>query len=63
METKQLDTLIAEAHAIFNATSIYEVVDLENRQAAIDFLNKTYKNTNRKSINRYLDLVEQVNAT
>lgn len=60
METKRIDELIAEAHSIFDATSIYEVIDLENRQAAVDFLKKTYKNPKNESINRYLDLVERV---
>jgi hypothetical protein len=62
MKTKQIDELIAEAHTIFNATSIYEVIDLENRQAAVIYLNKTYKNPTSESINQYLDLVETVNS-
>lgn len=63
MVTKQIDELIADAHAIFNTTSIYEVIDLENREAAVEFLNKTYKNPNRESINQYLDLIERVNSS
>lgn len=62
MKTKQIDELIAEAHAIFSATSIYEVIDLENRHAAVDFLNKTYRNPTSESINQYLDLIERVNS-
>jgi len=62
METKRIDKLIAEAHSIFDATSIYEVIDLENRQAAVDFLKKTYKNPKNESINQYLDLVERVDS-
>ena len=62
MKTKQIDELIAEAHAIFNGTSIYEVIDLGNRQAAVEFLNKTYKNPTSESLNQYLELVERVNS-
>ena len=63
METKRTDQLIAEAHSIFSATSIYEVVDLDNRQDAVDFLNKTYKNPKAESINQYLDLIERVDSS
>ena len=63
MVTKRIDELIADAHAIFNATSIYEVIDLENREAAVELLNETYKNPNRESINQYLDLIERVNSS
>lgn len=63
MVTKKIDELIAEAHAIFNGTSIYEVIDLENREAAVEFLNKTYKNPKRESVTQYLDLIERVNSS
>ena len=58
--TKQVDTFIAMAHSIFNAASIYEVIVLENRQSAEDFLNRVYKNPDKKLVKEYLDLVERV---
>jgi hypothetical protein len=43
--------------AIFVATSVYEVVDLENTEAAIIFLKETYDNPEPWKINRYLRVV------
>jgi hypothetical protein len=44
MSTDKIEFLVDQAHKIFNRTSIYEVSDLLNRQAAIDFLNDRYSN-------------------
>ena len=62
MEEKRIDVLIEKAHAIFSHTSIYEVIDLENRQAAEEFLKKTYNCPEDEKINEYLDILEVVKA-
>jgi hypothetical protein len=32
--------LVEEAHAVFNATAVFEMVDMNDRQSAEDFLYK-----------------------
>jgi hypothetical protein len=59
LETDTIEKLIDEAHSIFSATSIFEVIDLD-KQAAIDFLSKTYDNPEAESIDRYLGVVDQL---
>jgi hypothetical protein len=60
MSTDKIEFLVDQAHKIFNRTSIYEVSDLLNRQAAIDFLNDRYSNPDPELINRYLAIVDQL---
>lgn len=60
MKEQKVDLLIDNAHNIFNATSIYDVIDLDNRQEAETFLIKRYNNPDKISINRYLDIVEKI---
>jgi len=36
MDTDEIEILVNEAHAIFGATSVYEVIDLENTEAERD---------------------------
>jgi hypothetical protein len=60
METIRVDILIDMAHSIFSDSSVYEVMDLENRQSAEDYLNKTYDYPEKEKINKYLELVESI---
>ena len=46
MDTDEIDILVNEAHAIFGATSVYEVIYRENKEA--------YDNPNSDNIDRYL---------
>ena len=38
--TDEISELVEEAHAIFNATTVSEVMDMRDRQSQEDFLNK-----------------------
>ena len=40
--TDEISELVEEAHAIFNATTVTEVMDMKDRQSQEDFLNKIY---------------------
>jgi hypothetical protein len=52
--------LVEEAHAIFNATTVSEVMDMGDRQSQEDFLNKTYNNPGVEAISSYLDVVKRL---
>ena len=56
----RIDYLVDQAHRIFSLTSIYEVCDLLNKQAAVDFINDRYSNPDPELVNRYLALVDQL---
>jgi hypothetical protein len=62
MENDRIHDLINEAHTIFNKTSIFEVIDLVNEQAAKDFLKKEYDNPDDNSIAQYLSIVNEINT-
>ena len=38
--TDEISELVEEVHAIFNATTVSEVMDMRDRQSQEDFLNK-----------------------
>ena len=38
--TDEISELVEEAHAIFSATTVTEVMDMRDRQSQEDFLNK-----------------------
>ena len=42
--TDEISELVKEAHTIFNATTVSEVMDMRDRQSQEDFLNKIYNN-------------------
>ena len=48
--TDEISELVEEAHAIFNVTTVSEVMDMRDRQSQEDFLNKTYNNTGTEAI-------------
>jgi hypothetical protein len=58
--TDEISELVEEAHAIFNATTVSEVMDMRDRQSQEDFLNKIYNNSGVEAINRYLDVVKRL---
>ncbi len=58
MRTDKIELLVNEAHAIFNATSVFEVIDIDH-QAARDFLNKTYNNPRAGVVDQYLNVVRK----
>lgn len=60
METDEIDMLVNEAHAIFGATSVYEVIDSESKEEAIEFLNEVYGNPGSDIIDRYLDVTDRL---
>ena len=58
--TDEISELVEEAHAIFNATTVTEVMDMRDRQSQEDFLNKNYNNPGVDAIDRYLDVVRRL---
>ena len=58
--TDKISELVEEAHAIFNATTVSEVMDMRDRQSQEDFLNKNYNNPEPETINSYLDVVKRL---
>jgi hypothetical protein len=58
--TDEISELVEEAHAIFNATTVSEVMDMRDRQSQEDFLNKIYNNPEPEAINSYLDVVKRL---
>jgi hypothetical protein len=58
--TDEISELVEEAHAIFNATTVSEVMDMRDRKSQEDFLNKIYNNPEPEAIDRYLDVVKRL---
>jgi len=58
--TDEISELVEEAHAIFNATTVSEVMDMRDWQSQEDFLNKIYSNPGVEAINSHLDVVERL---
>jgi hypothetical protein len=58
--TDEISELVEEAHAIFNATTVSEVMDMRDRQSQEDFLTKIYNNPEPEAFNRYLDVVKRL---
>ena len=58
--TDEISELVEEAHAIFNATTVSEVMDMRDRQSQEYFLNKFYGNPEPEAINFYLDVVKRL---
>ena len=54
-----IEQLINEAHAIFNATLVYEVIDLDD-QAAREFLMEAYGNPKPELIDQYLEVIDKL---
>jgi len=48
--TDEISELVEEAHAIFSATMVSEVMDMRDRQSQEDFLNKIYNNPGTEAI-------------
>jgi len=59
MSTDKIEKLVGEAHAIFDDTSILEVIDLDEGSAR-DVLNKFYGRPEGVLIDRYLDVLEKL---
>ncbi|TKB23115.1 hypothetical protein FCL47_23885 [Desulfopila sp. IMCC35006] len=59
MHTDETEKLVDEAHAIFNATSIHEVIDLD-KPAARAFLMKAYGNYDSALIDQYLEVIDKL---
>ena len=58
MSNSEIEKLVDEAHSIFNLTSIYEVIDLDE-QAARLFLAKTYGKSDTL-IDQYLKVIKKL---
>ncbi len=51
--------LVEEAHEIFSATSVIEVINLD-KPSAQEVLNKAYGNPGTENIDRYIDVIERL---
>jgi hypothetical protein len=60
--TDKISELVEEGHAIFNATTVSEVMDMRDRQSQEDFLNTTYNNPGTEAIDRYLGVVKRLDS-
>jgi hypothetical protein len=58
--TDEISELVDEAYAIFNVTTVSEVMDMRDRQSQEDFLNKVYNNPEPEAINLYLDVLKRL---
>ena len=56
----EISELAEEAHAIFNATTVSEVMDVRDRKSQEDFLNQIQINPVPEAIARYLDVVKRL---
>ena len=61
--TDEISELVEEAHTIFNATTVSEVMDMRDRQSQEDFLNKIYNNPGTEAIDSYLAVVKRLDHT
>ncbi len=59
MRIHKIADLIEEAHKIFNAMSIFEVIDLD-RVAARKVLAEIHNSPESEEIERYLDVVDDL---
>jgi len=57
--TDEISELVEEAHVLFSATTVTEVMDMDDRQPQKDFLNKVYCCPEIEKINWYLDVVKR----
>lgn len=60
MTDDQIEGLIEQAHGIFGKTSIYEVVDIEDRQTAIKTLVEFYSPVRKDDLDKYLSIIDQL---
>ncbi len=58
--TDEISERVEEAHAIFDATTVFEVMDMRDRKSQEDFLNKIYNNPEPEVINLYLDELKRL---
>jgi len=60
MEDDILEKLIWQAHDIFGETSIYEVMDIEDRNEAIMILVDFYGPVRMDDIEKYFNILNQI---
>ena len=60
MTEKEVEVLIEEAHRIFGKTSIYEVIDIEDREAAIATLVEFYGPVDDYDVDRYFAILDLI---
>lgn len=61
MSADRIDKLVEETHALFSATSLFEVYSL-NKQAATEFLNEIYDDPDTERIDQYLQIIERLRS-
>jgi hypothetical protein len=60
MADDQLEGLIEQAHKIFGETSIYEVIDLEDRESATLVIVDHYGSTRQDDMEKYFCILDQI---
>ncbi len=59
MKIEKICDLVEEAHEIFSATSVIEVINLD-KPSAKEVLNKAYGNPGTENVDRYIDVIERL---
>ena len=60
MPEEHIEALVEAAHNIFGETSIYEVMDLEDRRSAVRVLVDHYGLIDMGRVDRYLGILDQL---
>ena len=60
MAEEKIEALVEAAHSIFGETSIYEVIDLDDREAAVRVLVDHYGLIEMGQVDRYLEILDQL---
>ena len=56
----QIDFLVDQAHRLFGKTSVFEVIDLRDRQGAINTLVEIYGPVDVGKVDRYLSILDRL---
>jgi hypothetical protein len=62
MDDDKLEDLINQAHDIFGESSIYEVLDLDDREEAIEVLSEYYAPLDMDKVERYFTILDQIRS-
>jgi len=60
MAEEAIEALVEAAHSIFGETSIFEVIDLEDREAAVGTLVDHYGPIDMKKVDWYLGILDML---
>jgi hypothetical protein len=58
----KLEDLVNQAHDLFGESSIYEVMDLDDREEAIEVLSEYYAPLDMDKVERYFTILDQIRS-